>query len=41
MKDTLPQDRADLLSKDAFRSFIFILIAASVLWMYTKKETEH
>lgn len=38
MKDTLPQDRADLLSKDAFRSFIFILIAASVLWMYTKKK---
>lgn len=36
MQDTLPMDRMSLLSSDALRSLIFILLAASVLFVYIK-----
>lgn len=34
---TLPQDRAAMLRSDAFRSFIFIVLAFVVLWVYVVK----
>lgn len=34
LKQTLPVDRESLLRSDAFRSFIFILLAAGTLWLY-------
>ena len=37
LKETLPLDRAALLSSDAWRSFAFIAIAFVVLWLYTKQ----
>ncbi len=33
--ETLPQDRADMLSSDAWRSLIFILLSAGVILLYT------
>lgn len=36
LKDTLPTDRASMLRTDAFRSVLFILGAAALLWMYIK-----
>ena len=37
LKETLPADRAALLSKDAWRSFAFIVATSLVLWLYSKK----
>lgn len=36
LKDTLPTDRASMLRADAFRSVLFILGAAALLWLYIK-----
>lgn len=36
LQDSLPLDRADLLSSDALRSLIFILLAAVTLFIYAK-----
>lgn len=36
LKDTLPTDRASMLRADAFRSVLFILSAAALLWLYIK-----
>jgi hypothetical protein len=33
LQQTLPQDRLDLVSKDALRSLLFVLLAASVVWL--------
>jgi len=38
LQNTLPIDREALLRADAFRSFIFILLAAAVLWLFVKKK---
>lgn len=35
--DAIQSDRASLLSADAWRSFIFILMSATVLWLYLRK----
>lgn len=35
--NTLPQDRADMLRSDAFRSLVFILLSAVLLWLYVSK----
>ncbi len=37
LQETLPQDRATLLSNDAWRSFAFIALAFAALWAYTKQ----
>ncbi len=37
LQETLPQDRATLLSNDAWRSFIFIALAFAALWAYAKQ----
>jgi len=36
LKETLPLDRAGLLRADAFRSFMFVILSAGVLWLYAK-----
>ena len=36
LRETLPLDRAGLLRADAFRSVLFILLAAGVIWLYAK-----
>ena len=36
LKETLPVDRASMLRSDAFRSLAFILLAASVVWLFLK-----
>ncbi len=36
LKETLPLDREDLLRSDAFRSLVFVLLSAGVLWLYAK-----
>jgi len=36
LRETLPLDRAGLLRADAFRSLMFILLAAGVIWLYAK-----
>jgi hypothetical protein len=36
LKETLPLDRAALLRGDAFRSLLFILLAAGLIWLYAK-----
>lgn len=36
LKDTLPTDRASMLRADAFRSVLFILGAAALIWLYIK-----
>jgi hypothetical protein len=36
LKETLPLDRASMLRSDAFRSLIFIVLAAGVLWLFIK-----
>jgi len=42
LQQTLPIDRASLLRADAFRSLIFILLSAAIIWLgYTKKLTNH
>jgi hypothetical protein len=38
LKTTLPLDREALLRADAFRSFIFIALAAITIWFFTKKK---
>jgi hypothetical protein len=37
LQETLPADRAHLLSQDAWRSFAFIALAFVALWLYQKK----
>ncbi len=36
LKETLPLDRAAMLRSDAFRSLLFVLAAAGLIWLYTK-----
>jgi len=36
LKETLPLDRAALLRADAFRSLMFVLLSAGVIWLYAK-----
>ncbi len=36
LNETLPADRAAMLRADAFRSVIFIVLAAGLLWLYAK-----
>ena len=36
LKETLPLDRASLLWGDAFRSLLFVILAAGVIWLYAK-----
>lgn len=36
--DALREDRKDVAQKDAFRTFIFIALAAAVLWAFWKKK---
>ena len=36
LKDTLPPDRQSLLRSDAFRSLVFIILGAFVLWSFVK-----
>lgn len=38
--DTLPQDRADMLRSDAFRSALFILAAFALLWFYLNNKVK-
>ncbi len=38
LQNTLPIDREALLRADAFRSLIFILLAAATLWLFIKKK---
>ncbi len=38
LKSALVNDRKSLLRMDAFRSAVFILLAASVFWMYVEKK---
>lgn len=40
LQDTLPQDRADMLRSDAFRSVLFILSAFVLLWFYLKNKVK-
>ena len=36
LKETLPLDRASLLRADAFRSLMYILLSAGLIWLYAK-----
>ncbi len=36
LKDTLPLDRQSLLRSDAFRSLVFVILGAFVLWAFVK-----
>ena len=36
LKETLPMDRAALLRADAFRSLMFVLLSAGLIWLYIK-----
>ncbi len=36
LKETLPVDRESMLRSDAWRSLVFILVAAGLLWLYVK-----
>jgi len=36
LKETLPLDRAALLRADAFRSLMYILLSAGLIWLYAK-----
>lgn len=36
LQDTLPADRKDMLSSDAMRSFLFIILTAAVLYVHVK-----
>ena len=36
LKETLPLDRAAMLRADAFRSLLFILLSAGLIWLYAK-----
>ena len=36
LKETLPLDRASLLRGDAFRSLMYILLSAGLIWLYAK-----
>jgi len=36
LKGTLPLDRADMLQSDAFRSFVFVIMTAGLIWLYAK-----
>jgi len=36
LKETLPLDRAAMLRSDALRSFVFVLMAAGLIWLYAK-----
>jgi len=36
LKETLPLDRAALLRGDAFRSLMFIILSAGIIWLYLK-----
>ncbi len=38
---SLMEDRASFLQTDALRSLVFILLAASVLWLYLKNKLNH
>ena len=38
LAETLRIDRASLLKKDAFRSFFFILLSASIIWAFVKEK---
>ncbi|MBV4274783.1 YfhO family protein [Odoribacter splanchnicus] len=38
LSNTLPLDRESLLRQDAFRSLIFIALAAGLLWLYLKSK---
>ncbi len=38
MRETLPLDRESMLSSDAWRSLIFILLATGVIWLYLKEK---
>lgn len=40
MRETLPADRMSMLSSDAWRSVIFILLAAGLLWLYIKDKVK-
>ncbi len=37
LQETLPLDRATMLSNDAWRSFAFIALTFVILWLYSKK----
>jgi hypothetical protein len=36
LKETLPLDRESLLRSDAFRSLVFVLLSAGLIWLYAK-----
>lgn len=36
LKETLPLDRAALLRADAFRSLMFVILSAGLIWLYAK-----
>lgn len=36
LKETLPLDRAGLLRGDAFRSLMFVILSAGLIWLYAK-----
>lgn len=38
--DAIIADRASMLTKDAFRSFIFIVLAAALLWCYVQEKAK-
>jgi len=36
LRETLPMDRAALLRADAFRSFMYVIFSAGLIWLYVK-----
>lgn len=40
LQETLPADRRSLLQQDAFRSLLFIALAAGALWLYLKSRLQ-
>ena len=36
LRETLPLDRAAMLRSDAFRSLVFVLLSAGLIWLYAK-----
>ncbi len=39
--NVMKEDRADLLRKDAFRSLVFVLLTAALLYIYSLKKIKH